>query len=113
MTDQATYDAMLEHQARCGCILPANLITKINPLDVSVSPQDLQPPTPGQHAPGFIPGFGWYGTPMDQPSEQQNRTTEVPFKNHRQRHPSNPTKLMNILKWQEDNPDTWPDGNPT
>jgi hypothetical protein len=55
---------------------------------------------------------GWFGVPMDQPSDHQYRTTNHPFVNTRQRHPTNPHKPMNIITWQEQNPDTWPDGNP-
>jgi hypothetical protein len=102
--DQATYDAMQEHMQQHGCTLPATLMVGINPLDAP-------PPEPGQHAPGYIPTFGYGNWPMNQPSNRQNRTTEIPFKNHRQRHPSNPNKLMSIWKWQELYPDVWPDGN--
>ena len=91
-----THDAILKHQQEHGCTLKA--------WEPGPVPYNGEMPTPH---------LGYFGFPMDQPSNRQHRTTEHPFVNARQRHPTNPNKLLSILTWQEQNPDTWPDGNPT
>jgi hypothetical protein len=88
-TTQAAWD----HEARCGCVLP----THRGETPVGAEQKGLG---------------GWFGIGMNQPSHIQNRTTEHPFSNARQRHPTNPIKQLTILTWQAQNPDNWPDGNP-
>jgi hypothetical protein len=89
---QSYMDQRLLHAQRCGCNMPV----------VPQSPDDQKKP---EGRLGWLPGF-----PMDQPSGYQNRTTKA---TPRQRHPVNMNKPMDIITWQEQNPDNWPDGNPT
>jgi hypothetical protein len=82
-------------------------------MEPTPPPTDSPPPSvPGQRTVGWTPIYVGYVNPMDQPSTIQNRTTDHPYVNTRQRHPTNPIKQLDIVMWQIQNPDTWPDGNP-
>src|SRR6516225_2400728 len=89
---QGVMDQRLLHVQRCGCNLSV------------VPPTPADQDTPSTRL-GWLPGF-----PMDQPSGYQNRTTKP---SPRQRHPVNTNKKMDIPTWLGQNPDEWPDGNPT
>lgn len=96
--EDAAAKAMADHEANCGCIMPANR------MPPQAEQQASTPP------PMWYPG-GWFGIPISVPSQRQNRTTQL---HPRARmHPINRTKPLSITTWIEQNPDTWPDGNPT
>ena len=77
---QAVDQALVDHQNRCGCILPVNRMPRPQPLG---DDKQLFISTPRTT-------FGFFPFPMEQPSNRQNRTTQSP--GFRTRHPTNAIK---------------------